>query len=86
MSKTSIVRARVEPELKENVEHILNKIGLTSSQAIRLFLKQIELHNGLPFNLTIPNKITEKTFKDTDDGKNLVECKDIEDMFKKLEI
>ncbi len=86
MPKNAIVRARIEPELKEKVETILNKIGLTPSQAIRLFLKQVELNNGLPFNLSIPNKITQKTFEDTDKGKDLIECKNVNDMFEKLEI
>ena len=86
MPKNAIVRARIEPELKEKVEIILNKIGLTPSQAIRLFLKQVELNNGLPFNLSIPNKITEKTFENTDKGKDLIECKNVNDMFDKLEI
>ena len=86
MAKDAIVRARIEPELKEKVETILNKIGLTPSQAIKLFLKQVELINGLPFNLSIPNKITQKTFEDTDKDKNLIECKNVNGMVDKLEI
>ena len=86
MAKTSTVRARIEPDLKDKAEKVFHKIGLTSTQAITLFYKQVELRNGLPFDIVIPNKITLQTFNDTDAGKNLVVCKDTNDMFKKLGI
>ena len=84
MSKTSTIRARIEPDLKDKAEEIFRKLGLTSTQAIRLFYKQVELRKGLPFEVVIPNKTTLKTFDDTDAGKNLVVCEDTDDMFKKL--
>ena len=86
MSKTSTVRARMEPDLKDNAEKVFSKLGLTSTQAITLFYKQVEIRNGLPFDLVIPNKTTAKTFDETDAGKNLVVCKNTDDMFRKLGI
>ena len=86
MSKTSTVRARMEPDLKDNAEKVFSKLGLTSTQAITLFYKQVEIRNGLPFDLVIPNETTLKTLDDTDAGKNLVVCKDADDMFRKLGI
>ena len=49
MRKSSSIYTRVEPELKEQVEQILTKLGLPMASAIHLFLNQIVLHNGLPF-------------------------------------
>ena len=49
MSKTETVRARIEPGLKSKAEYVFRKLGLTPTQAIRLFYKQVELRNGLPF-------------------------------------
>ncbi len=86
MSKTSTVRARMEPDLKENAEKVFIELGLTSTQAITLFYKQVEIRNGLPFDLVIPNKTTLKTFDQTDAGKDLIVCKDADDMFRKLGI
>ena len=86
MSKTSTVRARMEPDLKDKAEKIFRKLGLTSTQAITLFYKQVEIRNGLPFDIVIPNKTTLRTFDETDAGKNLVVCKDADDMFRKLGI
>jgi len=86
MSKTATVRARVEPELKADVETLFKRIGLSTTEAINLFYRQVKLRNGLPFNVVIPNKTTEKIFKDTDAHRNLVRCEDADDMFQKLGI
>ena len=53
-TKTSNIFARVEPELKEQAEAVLNEIGLPMSNAITLFLKQIVLRRGVPFPIVIP--------------------------------
>jgi DNA-damage-inducible protein J len=84
MNKSSTIRARIEPDLKEKAEHIFRKLGLTTTQAIMLFYRQVELRNGLPFDVVIPNETTRRTFEDTDAGRNLVVCEDADDMFKKL--
>jgi DNA-damage-inducible protein J len=86
MNKTSTVRARIAPDLKDNAEKVFSKLGLTSTQAITLFYKQVEMKNGLPFDLLVPNETTQKTFNETDAGKDLVICKDADDMFRKLGI
>ncbi len=86
MSKTATVHARIEPKLKKQAEGILHRLGLNQTQAITLFYKQVELHDGLPFNIVIPNKITLLTLQNTDAGRNLVVCEDVNDMFKKLGI
>jgi len=86
MAKTAMVRARVEPLLKARAERVLGRLGLTPTEAITVFYRQIELRNGLPFGVVIANATTLKTFGDTDAGRDLVVCKDAEDMFKKLGI
>ena len=86
MGKTSTIRARIEPDLKGRVEHIFQQLGLTTTQAITLFYKQVALKKGLPFDVAIPSETTLKTFSDTDAGHDLIICNDTEDMFKKLGI
>ncbi len=86
MGKTSTVRARIEPDLKNRAEVIFRQIGLSTTQAITLFYKQVELRNGLPFRVAIPNEITRQTFEDTDAGQKLIMCEDADDMFTKLGI
>lgn len=53
MAKTSNVFARVEPEIKEQAEIVLNKLGIPMSNAINIFLRQIVLQKGLPFEVKI---------------------------------
>ena len=84
MIKSAMLRARIEPILKEEVDAILKKLGLSTSEAINLFYKQIKLRNGLPFQVVIPNELTKKTMKETDNNLNLVESETAEEMFEKL--
>ena len=84
MTKSEMIRARIEPALKKDVESIFKKLGLSTTEAISLFYHQVKLWKGLPFEVRIPNETTLKTFRDTDNGKNLVDCEDAEDMFRKL--
>ncbi len=86
MAKTAVVRARIEPDLKDKAERILHKLGLSPTQAITLFYRQVELRKGLPFGVVVPKATTRKTFEDTDAGRDLVVCKDADDMFRKLGI
>jgi DNA-damage-inducible protein J len=86
VSKTATVRARIEPDLKDRAEHIFHQLGLTATQAITLFYKQVEQKKGMPFNLTLANEITKQTFDNTDAGRDLIVCKDADDMFLKLGI
>ena len=84
MSKSAMVQARVEPDLKNNAESIFRELGLNSAQAITMFYKQVELTGGLPFNVGVPNEKTRKTFESTDEGRDLIVCEDAQDMFEKL--
>ncbi len=54
MSKTSSIYTRVEPEIKEQAEQILSKLGIPVANAINLFLHQVVLHKGIPFNISLP--------------------------------
>jgi DNA-damage-inducible protein J len=51
MAKTANLYARIEPEVKEQAEKILSALGMTASNAINIFYKQIILQNGLPFEV-----------------------------------
>ena len=71
MSKTTFVRARIEPSLKEETENILKELGLSVSEAITLFYKQITFNKGLPFEVKLPNPTTIAAMKDALEDKNL---------------
>jgi DNA-damage-inducible protein J len=71
MSKTATIRARVEPGLKNEVEGILDRLGLTASEAIHLLYRQIKLQRGLPFEVRIPNQLTTRTLLASKAGRNV---------------
>ena len=84
MSKTAMIRARTEPKLKNDVEKIFNKLGLSSTEAINMFYKQVRLRKGIPFEIKIPNKVTLKVFKDSEAKRNLKSFSNVEDLIKEL--
>lgn len=86
MAKTAMITTRVEPELKAEAEKVLSKLGISTTDAINLFLSQVRLRKGLPFDVKIPNRTTLKAMRDAEEGRDLIQCEDSEDMFKKLEI
>ena len=54
MAKTANLYARIEPDVKEQAENILDALGIPASNAINMFYKQIILQRGLPFEVKIP--------------------------------
>lgn len=86
MSKSAMIRARVDPALKEEAESVFAELGLSTTQAITLFYQQVKWQRGLPFEVRIPNEVTRRTFEETDAGENLVRCHSAEDMFGRLGI
>lgn len=83
-NKSAKINARIEPKLKEIAESIIKELGLTVTEVLTLLYKQIALYNGIPFELRIPNAETKKVFEDSDTGKNIIRCKDAEDLFDQL--
>ena len=79
-----MINARTERELKNEVEGILQSLGMSTTEAINIFFRQVKLRRGLPFPVEIPNDETLKVFQDSEKGKALVECKDADDMFNSL--
>ena len=53
-TKSAYLYARLEPEVKEQAESIMSTLGITASNAINMFYKQIILNRGLPFEVKIP--------------------------------
>lgn len=87
--RTDTVRAKVSHETKCRAERVLSLLGLSMSDAINLLLIQIDMKNGLPFELVIrkfPNAETRKELEATDRGEGLVESEDSDDFFEKIGI
>ena len=85
MSKSEVVKARVEPDLKRQAEAVFRQLGLNTTQAITLFYKQVELCQGMPFDVRIPNDETIQALADSNAGIGLKEFDTLEDMLRDLD-
>jgi DNA-damage-inducible protein J len=86
MSKSVMVHARVDEKTKKEAEAILRSLGLNTSQAIYMFLKQVSLKRGIPFDVYLPNDTTLKTMDAADRREELHYCDSIEDMCDELDL
>src|SRR5713226_679023 len=85
VSKSAMIRARVEPELKDRAEAMLEEIGLTATSAITLFYRQIIQRRGLPFELRLPNATTRRGMHDARTGRGVVGAGSMDELFAKLD-
>ena len=88
MAKTDTLNIRIEPELKREVESTLNDLGMNIAEAVTIFLKQVVMNEGIPFEIRKPrlNKETIQAMKDAEEGKNLSKgYTDLNEMWEDLE-
>ncbi len=85
MSKSVTLSVRIDPELKQKADEVFRRLGLTASQAIVLFYKQVELQQGLPFAVRLPNATTRKALEEAQERRNLKDFENVDDLFEDLE-
>ncbi len=81
LMKTATIHARIEPQIKTQAEGVLQNLGITPTEAIRIFYRQISLRGGLPFPVEIPNACTAKTLEKSYAGEDVVEFDSVGEMF-----
>ncbi len=89
--KTSTIHLRVEPEIKANVEKLLDRLGLSTTDAINIFLNQIVLTGGLPFPVKVPrpNEITLAAMKEAEEIKKGIiqsKAKSVDEFFEEMDV
>jgi len=68
MSKTAYINAPIDRRLKAEAQEVLDKVGMTTTDAVNLFMRQIVLHGGLPFEVQTPNEDTRSAIAELRDG------------------
>ena len=73
MAKTSNINIRIDPDIKEQAEHLFSKFGITITDAINMFLHQSITVGGIPFELKVekPNAVTSAAMDDAANGKDI---------------
>lgn len=69
MSKTHSISARINATDKKRAEAVFNRLGITASQAIAMFYKQVHLRRGIPFPVELPNETTIRSIDDSSSKK-----------------
>ena len=85
MASNAVVRSRINPAVKEKATAVLEEMGLTVSDVMRIVLTRVANENALPFDLR-PNKLTRATMAKTAEGVEVHQAKDAADLFNKLGI
>lgn len=62
--KSADIRFRIEADLKDNAIEVLNSCGLTISEAMRLFLRQVVATQGVPFDIRVPSEKTQRAMQE----------------------
>jgi DNA-damage-inducible protein J len=84
-AKTATMHVRVEHKLKVQAEAILGELGLTPSEAVRLFYTRVRAYGGLPFELRVPNAETRAALDAADAGVGLTRYGSVDEMFADLD-
>lgn len=84
MNKSATIQARIDPSVKNKAQRILNKLNISMSEAIAIFLTQVSLTKGIPFEIKIPNDLTEETLRKSENGEELHEVSNVNQLFKEL--
>jgi len=86
MNKSATINARIDEQTKKKAQSILKILNIPMSEAISMFLRQIILHKGIPFEIKIPNEVTLKAHELAKEGKEIHKYENLEDLFEALEI
>ena len=81
MARTAFLNARIEPALKEKAEKIFSAIGVSASDAITMFYKQVVYRRGIPFDVCIPNAETLAALEEADQREGQLVTSSTKDAF-----
>lgn len=80
MTQSAVIHARIDLATKEATERVLNSLGMTPTEAVRLLYRQIALRGDFPLELKVPNALTAKTLTEADRGEGLEEFSSLDEL------
>jgi len=66
-----IIRSRIDPKIKAKAAQLFEHMGLTLSEAVRLFIYQSVAEERIPFSINVPNAVTRAALEEVSHGKHL---------------
>jgi DNA-damage-inducible protein J len=67
MASTTMIHVRIDEQIKKEATETLEDMGLSVSDAVRVFLKRVVADKKLPFELKVPNSTTRRAMKEADE-------------------
>ena len=86
MSASATIQVRIDEPTKTQAKNVLNTLGMSLSEGVCLFLRQVVMHRGIPFELKIPNELTDKVLRESEQGVDLRAVSTVDELFKDLAI
>ncbi|MFC1781116.1 type II toxin-antitoxin system RelB/DinJ family antitoxin [Planctomycetota bacterium] len=84
MNATTI-QVRLDKQTKSQAQNVFRMLDISMSEAIKLFLRQVALQRGIPFEIKIPNALTDKTLRESEEGIDLNRVSSVGQLFEELE-
>lgn len=82
---TATIQVRIDEETKAQAQRVLGALHISMSEAVKLFLRQVVLNQGIPFDVKIPNALTAKTLEESEEGIDLHRVSSVDELFEELE-
>ena len=80
------IQVRLDKRTKDQAQKVFRMLDISMSEAIKLFLRQVALQRGIPFDLKIPNALTDRTLRESEEGIDLHRAASVDQLFEELEV
>jgi DNA-damage-inducible protein J len=84
MNATTI-QVRLDKQTKKRAQKVFQVLDISMSEAIKLFLRQVALQRGIPFEIRIPNDLTDRVLRESEEGIDLHNSSSVDQLFEELE-
>lgn len=84
MSKNTTISIRIDSETKVQSQKVLKQLHMTMSEAVAVFLRQVALQRGIPFEIRIPTELTAKTLEKSEKGEDVKSFDSVDALFEDL--
>ena len=79
------IQVRLDKKTKSQAQKVFKVLDISMSEAIKLFLRQVALQQGIPFEIKIPNALTDRVLRESEEGINLHKVSNVDQLFEELE-
>ena len=84
MSKNTTISIRIDSETKVQSQKVLKQLHMTMSEAVAVFLKQVALQRGIPFEIKLPTELTARTLEKSEKGEDVKSFDSVDALFEDL--